>query len=286
MIFAFLSATVMFICSLLALGVSIFLLTTRDPFFADASIFITFMALLGAFISVKGSYKLYLSSMNTLYEDFDKWYRKQQKIEKRSLSFNRLLVLQNIVYGSLAYEKLDEAALYLEKLGRLTAEKGNPYYNYIYLSRLLRLMEKKHDLSGSDKILYKMYEMLNSPYFPGGSTKSLAIAGFEYLRLEIEFYKRTPEMLRSTDRRIAEQFNAAAKIYCSEITGSLSKVSGYSVLACCYNIGLSCAVMGDMKNAAQYFEYITSSKLNFPLVSRVRNYLSTGDISVLMQTMP
>ncbi len=285
MVFAFLPTTVMLICSFLAMGVSVFLISTRDAFYADIGAGVMFMAAFGTLLTVKSSHKLYISSMGVLHEDFDKWYRKQQKIAAKSLAAKKLFVLSNIINGALAYEKLDEASESIERFGRHISKKGHPYYNYIYLDKLLSLMEKKHDLSDSKELLSQMYEMLNSKYFPDGNIKTSFISHFEHTRMAVEFYKRTPEMLRTTDRHIAEQFNVASKLYLSVIVKSSPQVS-YPLLTCYYDIGLSYAVMGNTENASQYFEYISSSKRNYPLVSRVRTYLSTGDIFILMQTMP
>ena len=108
---------------------------------------------------------------------------------------------------------------------------------------------------------------------------------FEAARLEVEFYKRTPEELRTADRVIAEQMIASSRAS-QPLDGDISRSVGYRMLAGYYNAGLSCAVLGRQQEADAYFGRIAQSECRYPLVDRVRQYLEKRELSVLYAVIP
>lgn len=284
MVFAFLSSTVLLLSSLVLFGISVFLFILRDRAYADMVIFLSLISAGGVMIAVLGSHKLYNNTMSALGNDFGKWYKRQKKTIRLSIGAKKVLALSNTIYGCLAYEKMDEARQLIDRLKMISAKKKVPLYRYICFSHMLSFDEKNCDLSNAGNYLSEMHSSITSDKFPDGlRTKYMDL--FEYSKNELDFYIRTPEQLRTVDSRVAEELNMASKI-CVLNLDTVDYMTGYPLLMYYYNIGLSYAVMGDAQGAAQYLGYIAADGTNYPAVKRVNEYVSTGDINILMSKMP
>ena len=155
----------------------------------------------------------------------------------------------------------------------------------IYLTNLLHFKEIQHDLSNTAELLARMQEQLQMVKFRSDRMRTSYVNRFEYICLSVEFYKRTPEALSGTDRELCKRYNIAAHQNLQDITGS-ERSFGYSELSYCYGIAVSDIVSGNDSMAEKYLEAIAGSELNYPIVQRVKRYLSQKDISILMETMP
>lgn len=285
MVFAFLPTALLFFVAMFFFGAAIALLFMGNLIGALLGLGAMLASLIAETLAIKGSHKLYIASMATLPLGYDKWLKKQQSIASRSFGMKRLYVFSNILMGALAYEQLDDALEALEMLRPCAEKKKNPYVRYNYYSGLLSVREKMQELSSADYLLEQMYETLNSPKFPQGGVKASYVTHFEYTQAAIEFYKRTPRQLSTTDRNVAEKLIAVSRINAS-VSNKLSQIIGYRALSCYYNIGLSLEVIGEHQQAGEYFDRIVNSGCLYPLVDRVRLFLSSNDLSILFSKMP
>ncbi len=270
--------------SLVLFGISVFLFILRDRSYADIVIFLSLISAGGVMLAVLGSHKLYLQSMATLGDDFAKWYKRQKKTIKLSIGAKKVLALSNTIYGCLAYEKMDEARILIDRFKRIIAKKNVPMYRYLCFSHMLSFDEKNCDISNAGNYLSEMYGCITSNRFPA-SHKTDFMNLFEYSKSEVEFYTRTPEQLRTVDKRIAEQLNISSKLCASDLDTTAVQ-TGYPLLMYYYNTGLSYAILGETQGAAQYLGYIASDGTDYPIVRRVNEYISTGDINILLSKMP
>ena len=284
MVFAFLSTTVLLLSSLVLFGISVFLFILRDNAYADLIIFLSLISVGGAMLAVAGSYKLYNQSMAILGDDFDKWYKRQKKNIRLSIGGKKVLALSNTIYGCLAYERMDEAKPLIDRFKMIIAKNDVPIYKYLCFSHMLSFDEKNGDISNAGNYLSEMYSSLTSGKFPANlKTKFMNI--FEYSKSEVEFYTKTPEQLRTVDKRIAEQLNISSKLCVSNLDITAIQ-TGYPLLMYYYNTGLSYAILGDVQGASQYLGYIASDGTEYPRVKRVNKYIATGDINILLSKMP
>lgn len=285
MIFAFLPTAVVFFAAMFFFGAAVALLLTNSLFGAIAGLSSMLLSLVAETVAIKGSHKLYMASMAQLPIDYDGWLSKQRKILNRSYGAKRMLVLCNLLYGTLAYEQTETAMEYLEMLRSAAEKKNQPMLMYHYAAGLLSVKEKKQDLEAADTLLAQMYDALNHPKFPGGEIKAMYVSRFEYNRLKVEFYKRTPEQLRTTDKHLTEQMIASSRIV-STADGGINQLLGYTALSCYYNAGLSYVLLGQQQEADRFFEQIIASGCGYPLVDRVKRYRETQELSMLFEVMP
>ena len=146
MIFCFLSTAVLYIVSLIVLIIStviavIFYQSAVLP--AGILVVISFMT---AILAHFGAKKLYYGSISCTAEDFDKWYSRQIKIARRCFRSSRMVVMLNTAYVCCAFEKTEECRSVLMQARSLVEMYGNAYYRYIYLTAVLALKEKTHDM--------------------------------------------------------------------------------------------------------------------------------------------
>lgn len=285
MVFAFLPTAFLTLGAFLLVCVSGYLGFKGGESYIEISFCLILVAWAAATMAVMGSHKLYYADLKKLDLDFDKWYRHQRKIASRCFGKTKFVVLNNTTAFCLFSERLEEGKRELERLRRFVDKHPSPETIFFCLSLELELMEKSIDLSGADQIFQQMYNILNSPGMPGGALRTRFISGFEYARAEVEFYKRTPEMLRGSDINITKQFIAASERRIADINGVNSQM-GYLFLAYHYNIGLCYALLGDYHNASVHLRLVADSEHSYPLIKRARRHLETGDISILFSMMP
>ena len=57
----------------------------------------------------------------------------------------------------------------------------------------------------------------------------------------------------------------------------------HAYLSIWYDLGTAYAILGETEKAKQDFDQINSKQLNYPQIDRVKEYLNTGNINVLMK---
>lgn len=285
MVFAFLPTAVLMIVSLVTLFMG-GLAAAVDPssMWMWAAV-MTAMGITGIILSLKASDMLYKNSMLLCNEDFDKWYYTQRKIAVSSFGGHKAAVLLNLIYGLCAYERLTDAHRVLAETKPIIQASGNAYYRYCYIMQTISVKEKTQDHSYINELFSEAFQNLEFAAIPKSASKESYILKYKYSRLEYEFYRRDIAELKTTSRSLAEQFNAAAKDGLYDI-GGLSEELGYEYLAYVYSIAVSDLILGKNKEAEKCLDYIVSSQRSFPLVKRVRDYMTSKDMSVLFAVIP
>ncbi len=290
MVFAFLPTTVMYLSSIMLAIVCLTMQITGwfpEPFL----MFVLLIVAVGAAIlSWLLASRLYIHTVRKLtVAGFEQWVRRQQKISRRCHGKFRLSVQLNMVFAAIVYEKTDLAIRLMTDLKPRIEKTNHAYYNFVYLADTVGLKQKLHDNSDCQEIFAAMYQNLSSPAFPGGTTYERMASGLEYQRLELEFYRRSPQQLSTIDRGLTQQFNLNARIYLKYAMAQ-SIPDTYDILSACYNIGLSYFLLGNTQQAANYFQQLAAAPEDYPFLQRIRQFLqmplSQRDFSLLMQTAP
>lgn len=286
MIFVFLPTALMY-CLSLALFISVSAAYFINPY-ADLILLITLIvaSVVTAFCSRLSAVSLYRDELRIFSpNDYYRWFDRQKRIAKRSIGSYKIAVKLNAAKIAIVCEHTDDAARLLSEIKPKIEKMNRAYFNYAYLSAVLKLKEKRHDLSRTNELLEAMYMNICAPGFGNRDTVSKAAADFEYARLEIEFYKQTPASLASSNKELIDRFRLSARLplddYFEEDAEGL-----YQSMSRCYNIGLCYAVSGDYYSAEKHFSSIASSDSGYPFVDRARRFLLSRDIDILMETMP
>ena len=254
------------------------------PFFITVLICILVFVLQIGIVKLAGN--MYFKTVERADTDLDGFIAEQEKLALRVKKPNiRNIVESNIIAALIMYERCEEAQERMKILGPQIPP--NDFLSRLqYVDFLLSIDMCKGNFSGVDYYLNEMRANLSQIDFsrPGLSEKSRKNL---YLTVELntvhaEFYSRPPERLANEDRQITMNLISVVQEMEKNIY-DLKLFRNHAYLSIWYDLGTAYAILGETEKAKQYFDQINSKQLNYPQIDRVKEYLNTGNINVLMK---
>ncbi len=254
------------------------------PFFVTVLVCILVFALQICIVKLAGN--MYFKTVERADTDLDGFIAEQEKLALRAKRPNiRNLVESNIIAALIFYERCEEAQERMKILGPQIPP--NDFLGRLqYVDFLLSIDMHKGNFSGVDYYLNEMRANLSQIDFsrPGLSEKSRQDL---YLTVELytvnaEFYSRPPERLANEDRQITENLISVVHQMEKSIY-DLKLFRNHADLSIWYDLGIAYTILGETEKAKQYFDLIVSKPFHWPQIARVKEYLNTGDINILMK---
>lgn len=285
MVFAFLPTAILFSLSFLSFCGCMIMLMPPASVTGSVGTLLLMLSSACMLLAIKGADILYANSMKLLAEDFDEWYRTQQRIAVRCNGVYRLIVTLNLLHGTSAYDKNDLTRQLLSELRPQVEKNTNTYYRWLFLMHMMAYKTKIHDFSYMQELTADTYRQLQAARVNGKVTKKQLQQHQYYGELQMQFFRHTAAELSSTEQRLTELTYAAANMDLQNLKGIAAK-DGYAHCTDYYIMGICCTVLGNQAEADRLFAAIAATPYHYPLIDRVRRYQRTGNLAILLETCP
>lgn len=228
--------------------------------------------------------KKYAKLCDMVNTDLNSFIEKHDKLAQRSKQ-TKMMVYGNTIAALLYHERTDEAERRID-LYRQNLQPNDLISRYQCSLYIIALDVLKRDFSQIDFYVNDMkmcMQQIETSKMLGYSTKverrmKLAL---EQSILEAEFYSRNAQRLRNEDRHIVDNYLAnIGRMY--SIAGSIVVMKGFYICSLDYESGVAYAVLGEEEKAKSYFTKVAQTNYTYPIVQRAKDYLSTGDLSILI----
>ena len=214
--------------------------------------------------------------------DINKFVAVQDKLANRSKKM-KMTINGNTITALLSHEQLDEAIrrinIFQQNLNPNDLLSRYQCSSYILTADILRRDFSRIDYYANDmKMCMQQMEAIHLAGYSAKIKRSLALA-LEQTILEAEFYSRPAERLRNEDRQIVQNYlDNISRLY--SISGSILVMRDYYLCSLDYESGVAYAVSGENEKAQEFFRRVSQTNYTYPIVTRAKEYLSTGDISI------
>lgn len=238
---------------------------------------VEYLLLISVIISAWGKYAGTLDRINT---DIEGFIDEQGRYSKRARGSIRYCIDNNLAVGLIRYERYDEAEALL-RYANQNVRQCPLRYRYIWLNNYMCTMMAKGNYSEAQNVLAEMEKM-----FPAVKTfwkkDYAAMRSFiDRAHLELQFIQLSPEQLETTHKELCQKLYEQYVALANRLDNSAMRES--SLTSVKFKAAACLVFLGRADDARAIFDEIASLDYTFPIIARTREYLQTGDKSLLVK---
>lgn len=223
----------------------------------------------------------YMNSLDRVNTDIEGFLAEQGRFSKRTRGKMRFTIDNNIAVGLIRYERYDEAEALLRYVQPVVV-KCPERYRFVWLNNYMSVMIAKRNFTEAYNILAEMEKLFPAIKTMGKKDYAVMRSIIDGARTDILFYQLTEEQLRTTHRDVCQAFYDHCVAAANRADRGAMRESSLTSLK--FKAASCLVFLGREGEAKPIFEEIAALDYTFPVVGRTRDYLQTGDTSLLLRT--